>query len=146
MYVILIGVLKKVLVVWLPCNNIRKPRAKFWILTVAGNLMTFETEACINPKGLIVEISLERLTTVVGANRIEKIWTHIQIPWLWRSSLPADWYLDEGRQNTRRRALLGKSRWHWFLHELFYLISEGASGATFGPCAGILSNNSLCIF
>ena len=65
--------LKKVLVVRLPCDNIRKPRAKFRILTVAGNLTSFETEARINPKGLIVEISLERLKIAVEAYRIGKI-------------------------------------------------------------------------
>ena len=73
MYIILIGVLKKVLVVRLPCDNIRKPRAKFQILTVAGNLMSFETEARINPKGLIVEISSERLKIAVEAYGIGKI-------------------------------------------------------------------------
>ena len=53
--------LDKVLVVRLPSNYIRKAGAKFWILTVTGDLTPFETEACINPKGLVVEISGGRL-------------------------------------------------------------------------------------
>ena len=60
-YIILIAMLKKVTVVWLPRNHIGKPRAKFWILAVTRDLASFETETRINPKGLIVEISTEGL-------------------------------------------------------------------------------------
>ena len=56
--IILISVLKKVLVVGFPCDNICKPGAKFRILIVAGNLTSFEPEACVDPKGLIVEVPL----------------------------------------------------------------------------------------
>ena len=64
-YVILVSVLKKVLMVWFPGNNVREPRAKFRVLIVTGNLTLFETEACIDPKGLIVEIPSDGLMVVV---------------------------------------------------------------------------------
>ena len=62
-YIILSGVFTKVLAVWLPSNDICKPGAEFRILIVGGNLTSLETETRVNPKALIVEISLERLVT-----------------------------------------------------------------------------------
>lgn len=70
-YIILIDVLIKIPTVRLPRNNICEAGAEFWVLLVTGDLASFEAKARINPKGLVVEISMEGLATVVEICKIE---------------------------------------------------------------------------
>ena len=57
-YLALVASLKKVLVVRLPRNNIRKSRTQLGISLVAGYLPSFEAETSVDAKTLIIEVSV----------------------------------------------------------------------------------------
>ena len=55
-YLVLVGMTEKILVIWFPRDDVRKPGAQLGILLVARNFATFETEARVNTKALIVKV------------------------------------------------------------------------------------------
>ena len=56
-YLIFVGVTEKILVIRFPRDDICKPGAQLGILLVARNFATFEAEAGVNAKALIIQVS-----------------------------------------------------------------------------------------